>query len=302
MRVEALCEGKGQIAVNVAAYLWQEGRLPTLDWATLAAFAAIAGVGGLSNTQFSNYSREKGWGMGGLVGAIPSAVGGKTIALSHVGKRFPVTPQSRQRWGDWMRFIKQDQVFVWMIGCFFGVALPAVLSLEYLRNVPVSGDRTAAMSAAGIAGRAGEIFWFLTLFCGFLVLAPSQVATIDGLIRRWTDLSWTGLPALRRLEGYKVKYIYYSLLCLYAIWGLVVLWLLPKPGVLVNVTAGVLMNMALGFSALHTLWVNRRLLPRELRPGLGRQAGLVACGGFFLSLSAVAFYQGWSQLAAALGI
>ena len=33
-----------------------------VDWATLAAFAAIAGAGGLSNLNFSNYSRDKGWG------------------------------------------------------------------------------------------------------------------------------------------------------------------------------------------------------------------------------------------------
>ena len=38
------------------------GSLPEgeIDWATLAAFAAIAGVGGLSNTVFSNYARDKG--------------------------------------------------------------------------------------------------------------------------------------------------------------------------------------------------------------------------------------------------
>ena len=43
------------------------GMLPEgeVDWATLAAFAAVAGVGGLSNTLFSNYARDKGWGMGG---------------------------------------------------------------------------------------------------------------------------------------------------------------------------------------------------------------------------------------------
>ena len=70
--------------------LYRFGTLPKGDfsWATLAAFAAIAGAGGLSNIAFSNYTRDKGWGMGSQVGAIPSAVGGKTITLSHTGKGF----------------------------------------------------------------------------------------------------------------------------------------------------------------------------------------------------------------------
>jgi hypothetical protein len=57
----------------------------------IAGFAAVAGGGGLSNCLYSNFVRDKGWGMGSLVGAIPSAVGGKQIALSHLGKVFLLT-------------------------------------------------------------------------------------------------------------------------------------------------------------------------------------------------------------------
>ena len=58
---------------NLAKYVVEHRRLPDIDWFMLAAFTAIAGAGGLSNTMFSNYTREKGWGMGARVGAIPSA-------------------------------------------------------------------------------------------------------------------------------------------------------------------------------------------------------------------------------------
>src|SRR5262249_7077252 len=73
----------------------QSGRLPSLDWAMVVAFIGIAGAGGLSNTLFSNYARDKGWGMGRLVGAIPSAIGGRTIGLSHIGCAFPSTGENR---------------------------------------------------------------------------------------------------------------------------------------------------------------------------------------------------------------
>ena len=39
------------------------------------------------------------------------------------------------------------------------------------------------------------------------------------------------------------------------------------------------------FLAFHTLWVNRTLLPRELRPPLWRQAALLVCGCFFAGLA-----------------
>ncbi len=76
-------------------YWRQHGSLPPLDWPLLAALSAIAGAGMLSNALFSNYARDKGWGMGAETGAIPSAIGGHRIALSHVGKVFIVDEASR---------------------------------------------------------------------------------------------------------------------------------------------------------------------------------------------------------------
>ncbi len=77
------------------AYWRQHGSLPPLDWPLLAALSAIAGAGMLSNALFSNYAHDKGWGMGAHTGAIPSAIGGHRIALSHVGKVFIVDEESR---------------------------------------------------------------------------------------------------------------------------------------------------------------------------------------------------------------
>jgi hypothetical protein len=51
------------------------------------------------------------------------------------------------------------------------------------------------------------------------------------------------------------------------------------------------MNIALGCSAFHTWYVNRTLLPRELRPSLFMELGLLACGVFFLSMTALAVWS-----------
>ncbi len=237
----------GKTWANIFSGFVKFGQLPDteIDWATLAAFAAIAGAGGLSNMNFSNYTREKGWGMGSLVGAIPSMVGGKTIRLSHVGKVFPLSEGNLKRWKGWILHIVRDQVAIWSVGCVLGMALPSLLSLEFIPGAEVEGHAAAAMTARGIADRSGEIYWYLTLLCGFIVLAPGQMSDIDGVVRRWTDVIWTGSTRARKLEGHQVRNIYYTILLGYVIWGLIALRLTPNPLVLAIFT-GTLRNIGLG--------------------------------------------------------
>ena len=289
---------------SIGSGLFRFGALPEreFNWAALAAFSAVAGAGGLTNSFFSNYARDKGWGMGPQVGAIPSAIGGRKIALSHTGKVFELTGENLARWKGWLRYIRRDQWALWAPGCLIGMALPALFSYEFIRGVSqVEGHALAAMSAQAMAARHGAIFWFLTLLCGFLILAPTQVSQIDGMCRRWTDVIWTGVRRLHRLEGNKVKYVYYTILVLYGLWGLVALRLTPNPMVLA-IASGVMMNFALAFSALHTLYVLMTLMPKELRPGWPQRLGLVACSAFYFTISSIAFRQQWPQVAAWLGL
>ncbi len=279
---------------------WGLGLLPQdvpIDWALLGAFAAIAGQGGMNNSQFSSYVRDRGWGMGKLVGAIGSVVGGRDVKLAHTGTAFAVTPEAMPRWRGWMRVIYRDQWAIWFVGCILGVAIPALISLEYLRNTDLSGDAVAAATAQALTKESGsQIFWFLTLLCGFLVLAPNQITAADGLIRRWTELLWTGNRRIRKLEANKVRFVYFSLLIAYFVWGMLILiWTGDKPLTIVK-ASGVIMNFALGFTALHTLAVNTILLPKALRPGWIGRIGITACAVFFLGIAGLGLPQALRDL------
>jgi hypothetical protein len=289
---------------EIGSGLFSFGHLPDRDfnWATLAAFAAVAGSGGLYNTAFSNYARDKGWGMGQKVGALPSAIGGRSVKLSHTGKVFELTGDNRRRWNGWLRHIRRDQLMLWAPGCLLGMALPAIFSYQYIRGLEkVEGNAVAALSAQAVANQHGQIFWYLTLLCGFLIMAPTQVSQIDTMCRRWTDVIWIGASRLRHLEGNQVKYVYYTILVAYAAWGVTALTISPNPLVLAT-ASGVMMNFALGFSALHTLYVNTVLLPREIRPGWIMRAGLVCCSVFYLGISAIAFRQQWPTISSWFGL
>lgn len=280
------------------------GALPEgeVNWALVAGFAAIAGAGGLYNTTLSGYVRDKGWGMGASVGAIPSAIGGRMIKLSHTGKVFDSsTPENRSRWLGWVRHIRRDQLLLWGPGCVLGMVLPAMMSFEFIRGVNASDHAAAAMTARAIADQHGEIFWYLTLLCGFMIMAPTQVSQLDGIARRWTDVIWIGSRHVKHLDGNKAKNVYYSLLAAYGVWGLIALRVTPSPLVLAIAT-GVMVNFAFAFSALHTLWVNVTLLPEPLRPGWLMRAGLLAGAAFYFGISAVGLWQQWPKIQQWLGL
>ena len=284
--VRELTENQGLRRVQLIGFIREHGQLPDLDWAMIATFASIAGAGGLTNVLLSNYARDKGWGMGARVGAIPSAVGGTTITLSHVGQVFRPTEQNMTRWRGWMRHIIRDQAVVWMVCCFIGMALPCMMSVEFIRNAPVSGIRVAGMTAEGIDHRyPGYGLWLMTLMTGFLILYPGQIMAGDTIPRRWCDIIWTASPRARRMGEEKVKYIYYGIMSMMAVWGLLILIFLEPLAILK--VGGVLMNVGLGSSALHALYVNCTLLPPEVRPNWFMRIGVVFCGMFFFGISGI---------------
>jgi hypothetical protein len=288
--VDELVHNQGFERAGLVGYWREHGGLPSLDWPLLAALSAIAGAGMLSNALFSNYARDKGWGMGAQTGAIPSAIGGHRIALSHVGKVFVVDEAALTRWRGWFRHILRDQA-IWMTCSFIGMALPCMMSLEFIRNAPVSENRVAALTADGLASRFpayATFWWATTLFIGFIVLAPNAVFAGDLIARLWTDLIWIGSAKVKDRPGHSVHRIYYGILALYCVWGLVALTIMNP--LQIAIIGPVLGNVALGFSAFHTLAANRRLLPEALRPNLFMQLGLFACGVFFLGITAIILF------------
>ena len=299
----------GEIVVNAFAHWFENGEWPVValtNIAVLGAFAGYAGGGGLSNAAYANYVRDKGWGMGQRVGAIPSAIGGKKITLSHLGKVFPLTEENLQRWKGWWRYILRDQLVIWVPGCFAGMALPALLSLEFARFSPLYEDTStldwaqAVITADGIRNApqfsqavAGTL-WILTLFVGMAVLLPSQMSIVDGFSRRWTDIAWSGSRYVReKMNPKHVNRLYYGIVFSYVAWSYLCAWYFTthgSPKLMVILIAN-LNNVALAVTAFALLRVNTRFLPPGLRPRLHHRLGLFACGVFYMGMSILVFMQ-----------
>ena len=54
--------------------------------------------------------------------------------------------------------------------------------------------------------------------------------------------------------------------------------------------AAVTAGGAMVVSSFHTLWVNRRFLPKPLQPSRAREVGLALCGLFYLVMTSLAVY------------
>jgi hypothetical protein len=282
------------------------GRSLAFDMAmigTLASMAAISGNGGLTNTPISSFTRDQGWGMGRFVGAIPSMFGGHAVVLSHSGKVFRVTGDALQRWTGWMSHVSREQYLVWLPACFIGLALPSMLSVQFLPRGTVLKDKwqSAAMTADKVAEAVGPslgpLFWYLTLFCGLLILWTSLAATADGVLRRWVDVFWTASRRLQTVDPSRIGRLYFAVLCGYFLFGLTMLLVIRKGDQLLVAATGMMYNYALGFSCFHTLAVNLILLPRELRPRIWQRVALVLGGLFFLTIGVLTTYSDGPRLA-----
>jgi len=296
----------GERVVNAFSHYLSTGEWPVValtSIAVLGAFAGYAGGGGLSNSTYSNFVRDKGWGMGSQVGAIPSAVGGRHVTLSHIGKVFAITEDNLRKWRLWWKYILTDQFLIWAPGCFMGMALPALLSIEFAHNSTLNGtDAPYAQSlisadgirhAAGLAPAVREALWSVTLFVGLMVFLPSQMAIVDDFARRWTDIVWSSNQKVRdTMQPHHASRIYYIILGCYVLWSFmsatVFLAYGDAPRLMVLVIAN-LNNVALGVTAFHVLWINRTLLPEPLRPRWLNQLGIAACGVFYCGIAVLVF-------------
>src|SRR5688572_13279677 len=249
-----------------------------IDWGLIGAFAATAGSGGMGNLTVTNWIRDKGFGMGAHVGAIPSAVGGHAIQLSHVGKVFVVTGDSLARWREWLRYVHADQIWVWGLFCFLGMYLNVNLATALIPHGTDLQGLAAGAYQAEYLKRIWSGFWFLTLFNGFWILFKTQLGNTDILVRTITDVVWMASPSVRaRREG--IRALYYGILLVFSVWGVFVIRM-ASPFQLFKIVAN-MAGVVLAIAGVQIILVNRRFLPAALRPPAWREAGLLLCSLFY---------------------
>ncbi len=262
---------------------WPTGVEPLL----MATFFATAGSGGIGNLTISNWVRDKGFGMGAVVGAIPSAVGAKEVRLSHVGKVFAITADNLRRWRVWWHYVVIDQVWVWALGCFCGMFLNVNLAQAIIEpGTDLSKIGAGAFQAQFMAKYFWSALWILGLLNGFWILFSTQLGNTDVLVRTLTDTLWTASSRVRSWRDGSIAKVYYSLLAVFTAWGLVAVHL--GTAMTLFKYLGTMAGVVMAIAGVQLYLVNTRLLPRELQPSWWRKAALLLCSVAYGTMSLIA--------------
>src|SRR4030095_7834628 len=177
-----------------------------LDWLLIGAFVGYSGMGGAGNLMVSNWARDKGFGMGQVVGFIPAAVGGQKVKLAHTGSIFEISRDNMRRWYGWWRIVRYDQWGVFFIGGLLGMVLPAILYTSAIQpGKDIRGLGIAAELANSVGAQSGRLISLTLAMMSVWVLFKTQLDLLDGMTRGITDMLWSGSARMRRWRGGDVR-------------------------------------------------------------------------------------------------
>ncbi len=183
--------------------------------------------------------------------------------------------------------MRADQWGVFFTGAILGMVLPALLYVTFIpHGSDIRGLSIAAALAASAGAQAGPMIAGFIAFLGAWILFKTQLDNMEGLVRAVADMLWSGSRRVRSWRGGDVRAVYYAVLGAVVIWGMMALRL-AQPIVLLQLGANVA-GVVFIVASLHLLYLNTRLLPRELRPPWWRRAllvGMAAFYGFFFVMS-----------------
>ena len=166
------------------------------------------------------------------------------------------------------------------MGSLLGMALPALLYVTFLpHGTDIRGLGISAALAQGVGAQLGSVGRDFIGILGAWLLFKTQLDTVEAITRSVTDILWTGSRRMRSWRGGDVRAVYYSVLALVVIWGVIALRL-AQPIVLLQIGANVA-GVVLTVASIHLLYINCRLLAPELRPPMWRRVVLVCMSIFY---------------------
>ncbi len=263
-----------------------------LDILLLGALVGYSGGGGVLNLTLSNWARDKGYGMGSRVGHIAGAIGGERSRLADTGFIFDPDAANLGRWRGWWRIVRVDQWGIFFVGALLGMMLPALLYVTFVApGTDIKGLAISAVLANTIGATAGPVLGLLVATLGAWILFKTQLDCVEGMTRSVTDILWTGSSRVRAWRGGDARAVYYAVLALVVVWGIIALKL-AQPIMLLQIGANIA-GVVFVIASLHLLYLNTRVLPAALRPPLWRRLSLVGMAlfyAFFVVLVARSFF------------
>ena len=254
------------------------------------AAVTYAGAGGNLNLAQSCYVRDKGYGMGCYADKITSLFtekGGKK-KFSLTGNTFPVNEENLKRFKKWWKAINLEHLLIfWMLGLITMLTLSLLAyTTTFGKGLDTSGIQFVISEAYEIGIETLPFIGTLFLVVTGIMLLATQLTVLDSSSRIMTE----NFLLLRKTGEFNVSKVYYIILWTQILFGIAVFSAgFDHP--LTLIILGAIINAFTMF--VYTgliLFLNNRLLAKELRPSIFRNGVLFATFiflGVFCTLTAI---------------
>ncbi|MCS6862996.1 MAG: Nramp family divalent metal transporter, partial [Abditibacteriales bacterium] len=253
---------------------------PAVNKSEFFAALVYAGAGGTSNIFLCYYLRDKNLGMGALIPDIVNPLRGQTEKVPSTGFLFPETQENISRFRQWMSHFRKEQMLIFWLLNSLTILLFIFGSLAVLHpqgEVP-TGMAIATTQAKILAQTMGAFGEKLFLIVAFATLFSTQLALIDGAARAVSDMLYVNFPAAQR----KSLSWWYTVIAGGWIGAGCLLALFEIPPFLQLLFNACLGGVAMAIYVPLTLYINKRFLPRSIRPDLLSTFFLLAASALYI--------------------
>ncbi len=235
--------------------------------ASFLAALAFAGAGGNLNLAQSFYVKEKGYGMGYHANKISSLLLGKVENVTITGSKFEGSKENLDKFKLWWRSINIEHFLVFWLTGLLTILLLALLAYSTVYgHLGNSADISFVITEAQVIGQTiFPLAGFFFLIVAALTLFGTQLTVLDATGRILSENII--LTFHQRLDGKHLSKIYYGILWVQILAGILILLLgFNQPLQLITLSA-ILNALAMFVHSALTLWLNLTSLDPKIRPG-----------------------------------
>jgi len=252
--------------VGVAGPFWT-ALLPHFTWPgnwdpkdlnILVTSIAYAGAGGFGQLFIGYWIRDKGFGMGKLIGRVTSPITGEEEAIPATGYYFKDTEENKRNFLGWMKAVH----FTNFVGVFLNTLTTIIMSWLAFALLLPTGKIPKGWEIAVVQSAFFEVAWGPIGKALFLIVAAAFLCDVwiqltDGWSRVFADFLYANFEATRKKH---FRFWYYVFVAVFTVLTTTTM-LTGQPGTLIAIR-GVVSFLAMGFYCPALIYLNYKLLPR----------------------------------------
>ncbi len=260
------------------------------DLGIIVTSIAYAGAGGFGQLFIGYWIRDKGAGMGKLIGRVTSPITGTLEAIPATGMAFADTEENKRNYKGWVRYITTENgiaiflnTLTTVIMCWLAFAL-----LLPEGKIP-KGWEIAVVQSAFFEVAWGSIGRALFLIVAAAFLCDAWLQLTDGFSRMWADFIYSNIKRGRKYHFRTWYYIFVGVFSVSTIFTMT----LAQPGKLIMIR-GICSFLAMAVFAPGLIYLNYYMIPKAfpkwVKPHPITQGLMYFCTASYVVMSLVYLY------------